>query len=1226
MFFHNIKVWIKRLSVIGVLLCGMADASEDVPRRIASWPHILGSHRAVFSLENPAKIARITIPWRRPDAEPEKRGLILIDLATGQRLRNFAIMNFGRETVDLVFEPQSIPGKYALYYLPLKQVDPKRQRLGATKWEYAPREDAADPVFLERAGFGENRYLEAGVFESLPAAKLEAIEARSQFDSFDPMEVIATEEEVATLKQLFPVPFLLFPEDRKFPIRMSDYLPLRWIRKKTQSSFRGEAQRGEFYAFQVGVFAASQAVSDLEVSWGDFRCGDQLLSANALELINRDVSDIYGKRSTRKISVAQNKVQPLWFVLTIPAQAGPGTYQGELRFRDGKYEQTLPVAITVADTAPIKENGTGDAERMARLKWLNSDAGLKESIPKPYEPLKIEGETIIATGKRIIFGKNGMPKQIQVGKHELLAEPVSLQIRNSDVLTPTQWKCAVTEPGDRIVHLRAEGHNRVLQMVVNTRVEFDGYMFFNIAITAFQDLKISEIELLLPYRAEIAKYMMGLDIGRGGVRPATVDWKWSDCPNNKAWIGNVDAGLRCKLRGDKALEHVWEEYRPEINGIPESWNNNGKGGARVREFKNKVELQAFTGNRELQRGETLELNFSLLPTPVKERDSEHWMPPAAWKTRYSFLGCSAANNAALGSSGAVLFHATPANPCINYPLYLWEEVRNWSRSVRATGQRAMLYYKVGELSNHAAEFFALKSLGDEIFFDEGDGQGDEWLNQHLGTKFRAKWCSTPWGLEKPSDASLQINGGSRWENFYMASLPFLIRNADIEGLYLDGLGYSRQFLQRVRSVSQEERGDNFALDFHSGNTITRRSNSYNDVMEHLPYLDSTWIGEGFDYNLSPEFYLVELSGIPFGVPNSMLQYGGNAWRGMIYGMTTRPLGNHASNPFSLWEFFDRIKMPDSRMIGYWEKNCPVRSSNPEILCTVYAFPDKALIAVAGWGKQDQKCTFKIDWKALNLSPAETIAYTPEIPGFQTEQTIDLTKELTVPQGRGYLILVEKKKTLGKIETPVSEDATAEPQNFAAGKDVLPETGGAEIRRKQKTLVVSGKENTSAFVELAIPADVTAVECRMRFPDAVQKPGWHDRFDGMQSPGISIQWQNGRYFRLYEGSLGVWVIDDMLFDHMYVPDPKWKNAGNNCWLWVRIGWNDRTLTAESSLDGKSWEMIYRLPRSVFAGQPQSLRLGKMSKSCGWPKTLKLSPDGKEQTAEYSDLVFYRKKSQ
>ena len=95
-------------------------------------------------------------------------------------------------------------------------------------------------------------------------------------------------------------------------------------------------------------------------------------------------------------------------------------------------------------------------------------------------------------------------------------------------------------------------------------------------------------------------------------------------------------------------------------------------------------------------------------------------------------------------------------------------------------------------------------------------------------------------------------------------------------------------------------------------------------MDLLPYFDLVWIGEWRDYNRMPDNWLVEVSGMPFGLPGQMLEGGGNPWRGMVYGITSR--GGYTKidkSPEHLWKFFDEYHFPEREMIGYWEKKCPV---------------------------------------------------------------------------------------------------------------------------------------------------------------------------------------------------------------------------------------------------------------------------------------------------------------
>lgn len=87
-----------------------------------------------------------------------------------------------------------------------------------------------------------------------PRATLIGIHARTLRDSFYPMEVAATEAELAGIHSLGR-PLLVWPEDRERPIRMSHTLPLPWIVEgaaaANQSTLFGTALRGEFFAFQA---------------------------------------------------------------------------------------------------------------------------------------------------------------------------------------------------------------------------------------------------------------------------------------------------------------------------------------------------------------------------------------------------------------------------------------------------------------------------------------------------------------------------------------------------------------------------------------------------------------------------------------------------------------------------------------------------------------------------------------------------------------------------------------------------------------------------------------------------------------------------------------------------------------------------------------------------------------------------------------------------------------
>jgi hypothetical protein len=118
----------------------------------------------------------------------------------------------------------------------------------------------------------------------------------------------------------------------------------------------------------------------------------------------------------------------------------------------------------------------------------------------------------------------------------------------------------------------------------------------------------------------------------------------------------------------------------------------------------------------------------------------------------------------------------------------------------------------------------------------------------------------------------------------------------------------------------------------------------NAYMEHLPYVTQLWYGECFNYNRSPDYWLVDVSGIPFGVTGEMLEDTGtsNLWRGMLYGLA----GRNVANCENVWKLWDDFGIKDALWLGYWDPKCPARTDCKDVLVTVYRKPGKSLIAVA----------------------------------------------------------------------------------------------------------------------------------------------------------------------------------------------------------------------------------------------------------------------------------------
>jgi hypothetical protein len=433
-------------------------------------------------------------------------------------------------------------------------------------------------------------------------------------------------------------------------------------------------------------------------------------------------------------------------------------------------------------------------------------------------------------------------------------------------------------------------------------------------------------------------------------------------------------------------------------------------------------LKAYTGRKALAAGEVLHLNFGLLITPVKLTDSHHWSeryfqsdPPVDnWLSRAAAKGANVMN----------IHQGNILNPYINYPFIAVDTLKHFIAAARAKGIRSKIYYTVRELSNHTAEIWALRSLGDEIFTpglgaqladqfaDDGAGgnlysTGGSWLTEHLRTDYDAAWHSPlPNG---DWDMAIRTQGLSRWHNYYLEGLQWLVKNEGIRGIYLDGVGYDREIMKRVRKVLDRS-ADSCLIDFHSGNNFQPAyglNNTANEYMELFPCINSLWLGEMFNYNEGPDYWLTEVSGIPFGLYGEMLNGCGNAWRGMLYGMTSR-LGWGSCDPSGLWKVWDAFGIASARMIGYWDPALPIKCSSPDVKVTVYRHHDSLLVAYASWAKEDLHIRLDPDWKALQMDPARVSITSPAVEGFQEQRVYSDMGDITVPAGKGGIIIIKKK--------------------------------------------------------------------------------------------------------------------------------------------------------------------------------------------------------------------------
>jgi len=342
--------------------------------------------------------------------------------------------------------------------------------------------------------------------------------------------------------------------------------------------------------------------------------------------------------------------------------------------------------------------------------------------------------------------------------------------------------------------------------------------------------------------------------------------------------------------------------------------------------------------------------------------------------------------------------------------------------------RVGAYYTVRELSTATPELWALRSLGHEVLLP-GNGGGDSWMREQLGPGISPCWqCPLSKGpievdasFDGGFDSAVCVDGLSRLANWYVEGVAAALNPRsnlflDLDALYYDGIGFSNLVMRRVRRLldqavrdrrrtaagggktasinSTAHRDLTGRIDLHCGNNFL--GNQYGMVSPALqfmglfPYVDSLWLGEGASYERDPAYWLVEVSGIPFGQAGDTMR-DQNVFRSMLFGMAARPSTGHPQSLWRMWSAMgfhsgnaphrDPTRLRSSGTappitLGWWEDDpvvvaeCDGRISE-EVLSSAFVLPGisagasgQALVVMASWASEEETCNLWLNWSTL----------------------------------------------------------------------------------------------------------------------------------------------------------------------------------------------------------------------------------------------------------------------
>ncbi len=701
-------------------------APDGIPFVVADsafMPDMKGNHRAVVKVVNSDLNAVVaTIPWRRPDLRPETKKVVVYGVKTGKEVVNVKVLEFSAEKGRIAFQPNAGETEYYVFYLPYKF------RRGWDDARYGkPWNDYLAPTYLA------NPTWEASVENdkaTLQEAKVERIESRSTFDAFTPMGLIATAKEIDDILKKYKDDYLVYTEDRAFPIRLPYSIPARWAKKAPDLSFEGDASKNEFYCWQIGVWAVKADVKNVQVTFSDFSSRSHIISKDSVTCFNQGGTNWDGNPVSFAVNVPKGKVQALWCGIQIPQHTKAGTYNGTATLTtEGAAPKKVKVTIRVNDTF-LADKGDGETWRHSRLRWLNSTIGTTDSPVKPYSEMKMSGNSIQASGKTLVIGKNGLPEAISINNRDVLAKPVSFDVQTTTgTIAFTANNLKIKQLSSGKIAWTASSVQSGLKFTCDANMEYDGCIKYNIQLSATdKDISVLDVRLNTNYATESAEYFMGTGFD-GGLRPENHTWDWKG-PYDSYWIGGDRSGLHVEFIGDVYHGPLIADYKP---GAPKNWSNEGKG--RITESGSRDQqatVIAATGD-VLVTKQPINYGLQLLITPVRPiNPAKHFSECYYHSDPEGFTKAAEEGGANIEN----IHHARLLNPFINYPFIVRDSLIKHIEEQHKANRKVKLYYTVRELTTHCVETYALMSLKNQIF-EPGVGYGLPWECEHLIDNYKA---------------------------------------------------------------------------------------------------------------------------------------------------------------------------------------------------------------------------------------------------------------------------------------------------------------------------------------------------------------------------------------------------------------------------------------------------------------------------------------------------------
>jgi hypothetical protein len=178
--------------------------------------------------------------------------------------------------------------------------------------------------------------------------------------------------------------------------------------------------------------------------------------------------------------------------------------------------------------------------------WMVKNNPPSDFVPYPFTPVKFNNGTVEVWNRKYVFGNNSFPQAIWIGDQQVLKGPIEFNVvTESGKVDESGGKLSVTQTHKSYVEMEKKSENNDVVLKVKTRVEYDGFIEFNIEVLPKQPVLIRKIQLAVPILKKHAIfYHHNGDWGEklfGRIKTLIAGPKQPE--RNYYWIGDDDKGI-----------------------------------------------------------------------------------------------------------------------------------------------------------------------------------------------------------------------------------------------------------------------------------------------------------------------------------------------------------------------------------------------------------------------------------------------------------------------------------------------------------------------------------------------------------------------------------------------------------------------------------------------------------------------------------------------------------